>query len=1034
MKFHGLFIGIDRYANSKIPWLNGAVRDASALHALFTDTIQGYSHVLLTDEQATREEIRLALGKLVSEAEADDIVVIFYAGHGSDTHEIICYDTDIDDVPGTSLALEELGETLSKINGRTVLCALDCCFSGGLGSRVFATGIRERGLARKSPTEILSRFTGTGRVVLTASADDEPALESARHGHGLFTYRLMEALQGADDVRINDQIDLLKLIRYVNERVLADAAQMHRVQTPTLRGQLDGVLQWPIFVPGDSYARLFPERVRQPATEDLTSLLPFGIPQSFLDVWSGTITKLNDLQLRAINECGLLDGENLVVTAPTSSGKTMVGELAALKVAALRGKTIFLLPMKALVNDKYEHFNRLYGPAGIKTIRATGDYSDQVSELLKGQYDFALLTYEKLTHLALANSHLLDSVSVVVVDEAQTLTDETRGSNLEFLMTILNNRRGNNGSPQIITLSAVVGDLGGLDRWLNAKNLHTEARPVPLREGVLDRSGHLQYLDETGAEATASSFIQPIYHEGSRSIVIPLVKRLVDEGKKVIVFRQSKGEVVGCAIYLANSLGLPAASGVLDELTAGEPSASTLALRRALTSGVALHTSDLDKTERQAIEKAFRDPESGLDVVVATPTLAMGVNTPASAVVIVGLTHPGLVSTAYTVAEYKNMVGRAGRLGFTESGESYLIPEGALDSGRAWRNYVQGHLEPLQSKLVVNGDPRTLMLRVLAQYQSETGESVREDDVVDFLNFSFAAFQAKEGGNAQWDTDQLRYGFEQLVSAQLLERDGSGLRLTALGRFAGESGVHVDSIIRLSAALVGLDVDAIKSTTLIAAAQLTNELDDRYINASLRRGSPEHHLWSSMLQQQDVAGSVRVAMGRTAKDSNQAVSRAKRAIAVIMWANAVPMNELEAKLSQHINYNRPAMAGVVRSIAERTRDLLPAVVAVLVELYPESAESINILANRTISRLEFGVSPELLVISGIDNELTRPQLLSLKMAGLISPQQVVDTSLESLTVTLSSNVDAERLQQACVASLNDARQPEVFAALPAPIE
>jgi helicase len=65
------------------------------------------------------------------------------------------------------------------------------------------------------------------------------------------------------------------------------------------------------------------------------------------------------------------------------------------------------------------------------------------------------------------SKRLQDMVSVVVVDEAQTLTDRTRGSDLEFLITLLNNRRGHLGSPQIITLSAVVGDLGGLDRWIS---------------------------------------------------------------------------------------------------------------------------------------------------------------------------------------------------------------------------------------------------------------------------------------------------------------------------------------------------------------------------------------------------------------------------------------------------------------------------------------------------------------------------------------------------------------------------------------
>lgn len=1030
MKFHSLFIGIDRYDDPRINWLSGAVRDASALHALFGDAIPGSPHVLLTDADATLDGIRSALATLATEADPDDVVFIFYAGHGSDTHEIVCYDADVENLASTSLPLDELADTLSQINGKTVLCALDCCFSGGLGSRVFAAGLTSRGLTSTTPTDILSRFTGTGRLVLTASADDEEASESALHGHGLFTYRLLEALQGVDDVRRGDQIDMLKVVGYVTEHVLADAAQMWRVQTPTLRGQVDGTLLWPTFNAGPQYGALFPDRVRQPATSDPASLVAHGLPQEVLDVWSGSISELNDLQLRAINDYGVLDGKNLVVTAPTSSGKTMIGELAAIEAAATRGRTVFLLPMKALVNDKYEQFTRVYGPLGIKTIRATGDYSDQVSEFLRGQYDFALLTYEKLTHLALANPHILDSISVVVIDEAQTLTDRSRGSNLEFLMTLLNNRRGRVGSPQIVTLSAVVGDLGGLDRWIGGGHLHSTTRPVALREGVIGRSGVLQFVAADGSQGSIAAFIQPLAHDGSRSVVIPLVKRLVDEGKKVIVFRETKGEVAGCAVYLATALGLPAATSVLEAMSSGEVSASTETLRRALDKGVALHTADLDRTERQAIENAFRDPDSGLNVIVGTTTLAMGVNTPAEAVVIVGLTHPGPTPTPYTVAEYKNMVGRAGRLGFSKTGESYLIPNDTLGTANAWRNYVHGELEPLRSQLVADGDPRTLMLRVVAQFQGESGQSVTEEDVIGFLESSLAALQAREGGNQQWTSDQLEYGFDQLVDARLIEADADGYRLTSLGRFAGESGVHVDSIIRLSSALTGIDIAGIKSTTIIAAAQLTVEVDGMYIPINGRKNSPEPQIWTSMLARQEVDRVPLRALQQTAPDTGTVARRAKKAASAIFFINGIEMSVLEANLNQHV-WNRPAMAGAVRAVADRTRDLLPAVSAVLTELYPDNASEVQALVSRTITRLEFGIPPELIDLARLDLGLTRQQLLALKNAGLTHLQEVVDADPESLSKAVGSKKVAETLQAACLTATEERASKEIDLAPPA---
>lgn len=82
--FRGLHIGIDHYADTRVPWLSGARRDAEALHALFADTF-GEHLSLLTDESATAESIRLALTTLASTAQPDDVVVITYAGHGSET-------------------------------------------------------------------------------------------------------------------------------------------------------------------------------------------------------------------------------------------------------------------------------------------------------------------------------------------------------------------------------------------------------------------------------------------------------------------------------------------------------------------------------------------------------------------------------------------------------------------------------------------------------------------------------------------------------------------------------------------------------------------------------------------------------------------------------------------------------------------------------------------------------------------------------------------------------------------------------------
>jgi helicase len=1006
--FRGLFVGIDRYQDPTIPWLAGAARDAQTVHALFSDTLGGES-ILLTDDQATTSAIEHELEMLAKESSDDDIVVVSYAGHGSPDHHLVGYDADPNQVAASCVSVDRLADLLAAIPARMLLVVLDCCFSGGFGARVLSNGIRTRASLVDPMTKAFSRFIGTHRVALTASAANEEALESGHHGHGLLTYRLLEALRGTPETTEGSVLNLLKVIDYVTRRVQGDAAQMGRTQTPTLRGQLDGAPVWPIFTPGPLSIALNPGIGRSPATPDPNSLAAFGISPHLLAPIASSIQTLNALQLAAINEHHVLDNESLVVTAPTSSGKTMIGELAALRRITDRQRAIFLLPMRALVNDKYDAFRRTH--KDITVIRATGEHNDNIAEFLRGQFDIALLTYEKYAALALGNAHVLDLAATVIIDEAQTLTDRARGSNLEFIVTLLNNRRGRAGSPQLITLSAVVGDLRGLPEWLSARHLHTDVRPVPLVEGVLDHNGTLRTIDADGLESITQRFLQPLYASGSRATVIPLVQRLVAENKKVIVFRQTKGEAVACAVYLSQALGLPPCATTLSQIQGSDSSTSTRTLHTTLQRGVAFHTSDLNRDERVAVEHEFRDPTSSLQVVVATPTLAMGVNTPASAVVIVGLTHPGAVPTPYSVAEYKNMVGRAGRLGLAAHGESYLIPEGSLEPYRAWAYYVTGRLENLDSQLIADGDPRSLMLRVLATYPADHAGTITDDDILGFLDSSFAAFQARAGGNPQWTPERLQQGLAQLVAASLVHQDNTGYRLTPLGRFAGESGVHVESILRLVHALRG--TPSLNSAGLLAATQLTVELDEVYIPINAKAKNTEVPRWPRVLQQQQVPYPL-IAYLQHASTS-QAVSRCKRAASAAMWIAGLPTEKIELELTQHLRQSG-GVAGAIRSIAERTRDLLPAVAAVMTYLHPEV--DLGNLVERTQLRLELGVPAEIVeVIQQTGTSLSRSQWVSLAQASRTTLESIVATTSKELQSILGDADNAERLQGAANGAL-----------------
>jgi helicase len=286
--------------------------------------------------------------------------------------------------------------------------------------------------------------------------------------------------------------------------------------------------------------------------------------------------------------------------APTSSGKTIVGQLAALRATQNGGRSVFLLPSKALVNEQFEQFQRSYGPAGVRVVRATGDHNDDVPAILRGQFDLAIFTYEKFSGLALAQAQLLRMVSVVVVDEVQTIVDESRGRELELLLTLIKSLRDEGIEPQLVALSAVLGDLNGLDSWLDAKVLQSDNRPVPLDEGVLDLSGQYRYVDPDGAEHVEQLIARPYGEARARTLLIPLVQQLIAQGQQIIVIRGSRGEARGAAHYLAQNLGLPPATAALQALPTGDLTRSAVELERCLQGGVAFHISDLGPEERRS--------------------------------------------------------------------------------------------------------------------------------------------------------------------------------------------------------------------------------------------------------------------------------------------------------------------------------------------------------------------------------------------------------------------------------------------------
>ena len=152
MAVKAVFVGVNKHRDTGIPELSGARPDATALWALFTDTLPGLSARLMLDERATHAEASEAILGALANADREDVVVVTFAGHGSPDGNLVLFDTDPANLSGTALSMAAFAEAFKATKARAVLCILDCCFSGQVPARVLATAGRPRWIAARGAT------------------------------------------------------------------------------------------------------------------------------------------------------------------------------------------------------------------------------------------------------------------------------------------------------------------------------------------------------------------------------------------------------------------------------------------------------------------------------------------------------------------------------------------------------------------------------------------------------------------------------------------------------------------------------------------------------------------------------------------------------------------------------------------------------------------------------------------------------------------------------------------------------------------
>lgn len=316
---------------------------------------------------------------------------------------------------------------------------------------------------------------------------------------------------------------------------------------------------------------------------------------------------------------------NGLVAASTSAGKTVVSEIfGSYSIRFSKKKFVFLCPLRALANEKYNDWtssNHHFSDLNIGIY--TGDYSDKEGY---DQNNVIIMTSEMLNHkvrLAKKDSWI-NEIGTLVVDESHLLGMEGRGPHLECALM---NFSKINPDCRIILLSGTLPNVSEVASWmrekLNKKNtfiLKSKYRPCELKTHSLNYDSNLP--SQIAISNECCDLINKYFND------------------KFIIFVHSKAQ----GNFIMQSL-------------------SSIGIESAF------HNANLDKTQRDKIESRFKN-DKNLRIIVATSTLAQGLNLPARRVIVAGVHRGTDIVPSYEILQ---MCGRAGRPAFDKQGDAYVI-------------------------------------------------------------------------------------------------------------------------------------------------------------------------------------------------------------------------------------------------------------------------------------------------------------------------------------------------------------------------
>ena len=433
--------------------------------------------------------------------------------------------------------------------------------------------------------------------------------------------------------------------------------------------------------------------------------------------------------LAAINQ-----GQSLVVSAPTGSGKTLIGEYAIHRALAHGRRVFYTTPLKALSNQKLRDFRRQFGPKRVGLL--TGDLS------LNREAAVVVMTTEIFRNMLYGQSELDDplaGVEAVVLDECHYMNDSQRGTVWEESIIHCP------GSVQLLALSATVANGEQLKDWIQQVHgpctlIHSVHRPVPLSHSFCSAKGLHPLLNGAGDGLHPSCKVwRP--PKGQRRHGRPGGKPPQPEAPRLtfVVQQLAERDMLPAIVFIFSRRGCDRGVAELARLNLLTPVQQQRLKARleqfrqqmpdgvrgdghadALLRGIASHHAGVLPAWKELIEELF---QAGLlKVVLATETLAAGINMPARSTVICALSkrtetgHRPLMAS-----EFLQMAGRAGRRGLDREGHVVTVQsrfEGVREAGQL----ATSPADPLVSQFTPS---YSMVLNLLQRYSlSQTRELV----------------------------------------------------------------------------------------------------------------------------------------------------------------------------------------------------------------------------------------------------------------------------------------------------------------------